>query len=220
MNVLAIDTATEILSVALKTEGGEYETIHRAGLSHSEALVPSIQALCSLAGFSLRDLDLVVCMKGPGSFTGLRIGMATAKGIAFGLKIPLVSVPTLDFMAFGQESFSGLVLPIIDARRIPSTRSIRGRKTNKRLSGSRAEVSSPTSAHHRKFSSQDLTETFFWSVLKHRGHPIPIGLPSTLIEETVRIFTHCMRNQTLCKVGADSKAEGPLYIRKSEAELL
>jgi tRNA threonylcarbamoyladenosine biosynthesis protein TsaB len=222
MNVLAIDTATEILSVALKTEGGEYEMIHRAGLSHSESLVPSIQALCSLAGFSLRDLDLVVCMKGPGSFTGLRIGMATAKGIAFGRKTPLVSVPTLDVMAFGHESFSGIVLPIIDARKNSFYTAVyeAGKRTSDYLDLA-AEDILPYIGSSQKVLLTGPHGDLFLERLEASGssHSDRFTLYPDRRNGTGFSLIACGIKH-YAEAGADSKAEGPLYIRKSEAELL
>lgn len=116
MNIVALDTATEILGVSLRTATGYFETTIAAGLRHSEYLLPTIDGLMRLAGAEA-PFDLVVCMRGPGSFTGLRIGMATAKGLAEGSRCPLVAVPTLEVLADGLEYFSGTVVPVIDARK-------------------------------------------------------------------------------------------------------
>lgn len=116
MNILALDTATEILSVGLETDSGYFETSIRAGLRHSEYLLPAVDHLVAIAACE-RRFDLVVCMRGPGSFTGLRIGMASAKGIAAGSACPVVAVPTLEVLADGYEYFDGTVVPVIDARK-------------------------------------------------------------------------------------------------------
>lgn len=116
MNILALDTSTEILSVGLRTDSGYFETSISAGLRHSEYLLPAVDHLVTIAS-SEKRVDLVVCMRGPGSFTGLRIGMASAKGLAAGSGCPLVAVPTLDVLADGYEFFDGTVVPVIDARK-------------------------------------------------------------------------------------------------------
>lgn len=116
MNILALDTATEILSVGLRTDSGYFETSIAAGLRHSEYLLPAVDELVRIASCGA-EFGLVVCMRGPGSFTGLRIGMATAKGIASGSSCPLAAVSTLDVLADGYEFFDGLVVPVIDARK-------------------------------------------------------------------------------------------------------
>jgi tRNA threonylcarbamoyladenosine biosynthesis protein TsaB len=77
----------------------------------------AVSALVRLAGLEPDGLDYLACMKGPGSFTGLRIGFAALKGIATALGIPAVSVPTLDIMAYPHRAWPGPVVPLIDARR-------------------------------------------------------------------------------------------------------
>jgi tRNA threonylcarbamoyladenosine biosynthesis protein TsaB len=117
VNIIAIDTAADVLSAALFAAGHTWYYEIDAGLRHSELLMDAIDALLEGAGFSRRDLELAACMKGPGSFTGLRIGFAAAKGLALALDIPMVSVPTLDCMAFPQSVWPGIVLPAIDAKK-------------------------------------------------------------------------------------------------------
>ena len=65
----------------------------------------------------MSELDLIVCSKGPGSFTGLRIGMSTAKGLSMGSGVPLVTIGTMEMMAYGLDFFDGIVVPVIDARK-------------------------------------------------------------------------------------------------------
>ncbi len=82
MNILAFDTASSLLNIALSTDRGFFEINHSIGLTHSEHLLPSVDYLLKTAGSTASELDLIICTRGPGSFTGLRIGMATAKGMA------------------------------------------------------------------------------------------------------------------------------------------
>jgi tRNA threonylcarbamoyladenosine biosynthesis protein TsaB len=88
-----------------------------AGLKHSESLMEGVDMLLKTAGLNREDLELIACMRGPGSFTGLRIGFSVGKGLALALALPLVSVPTLDCMAASHSAWPGLVLPVIDARK-------------------------------------------------------------------------------------------------------
>ena len=99
MNILLADTSTSILSIALMTESTYEERLVDGSFSHSEDLLPEIEALLARSGMAMHELELLIVAKGPGSFTGLRIGMASMKGIASALSIPLVSVPTLDAAA-------------------------------------------------------------------------------------------------------------------------
>jgi tRNA threonylcarbamoyladenosine biosynthesis protein TsaB len=117
MNILALDTAADLLSVALGTGEDVWYFEAEAGLRHGELLMDAVDRLLDSAGIGAADLDLAACMKGPGSFTGLRIAFATAKGISLSLGIPLASVPTLDCMAAPQASWPGLVLPVMDAKK-------------------------------------------------------------------------------------------------------
>ncbi|MQY76897.1 MAG: tRNA (adenosine(37)-N6)-threonylcarbamoyltransferase complex dimerization subunit type 1 TsaB, partial [Spirochaeta sp.] len=117
MNVLAIDTATEVLGIALSTGVERRVTTVRIGLKHSETLLPWIKFLIEDSGIQLEDLHLIVCSLGPGSFTGLRIGLATAKGLAAGSLCPLIGIPGLDTLAFRYRSFRGVVIPLSNAHR-------------------------------------------------------------------------------------------------------
>ena len=117
MNILAIDCACDVLSVALAAGNGTFYTEIDAGVRHSELLMECADTLCKTAGISPGDLNLATCMKGPGSFTGLRIGYAAAKGIAVALGIPLRAVPTMDCLAYRLSIWPGIALPAIDAKR-------------------------------------------------------------------------------------------------------
>jgi len=123
MNLLAIDTACSILSVAVarprSLQGKEDEIFYaeiEAGIKHSELVMDLIDSQMKKASLNPGDLDGVLCMGGPGSFTGLRIGFSIAKGLALSLSVPFAAVPTLDCMAFPYRK-CGLVLAAIEARK-------------------------------------------------------------------------------------------------------
>jgi tRNA threonylcarbamoyladenosine biosynthesis protein TsaB len=116
-NILALDTASATLSAALSVGEQIWYFEADAGLRHSELLMEMVDTLVGKAGMDREDLDAVACMKGPGSFTGLRIGFAAAKGIALALGIPLVTAPTLDCMAAPLSFWPGMVLPAVDAKK-------------------------------------------------------------------------------------------------------
>ena len=117
MNILAIDTSTAVLSIALKTETSYEERLIDGNFSHSEDLLPEIEKLLARASLDISELSLIVTAKGPGSFTGLRIGMASAKGIASALSIPVVSIPTLDAIYHAVSFYPGAVISVIDAKK-------------------------------------------------------------------------------------------------------
>ncbi|GHV67344.1 tRNA (adenosine(37)-N6)-threonylcarbamoyltransferase complex dimerization subunit type 1 TsaB [Spirochaetia bacterium] len=117
MNILALDTASRTLSVALRAGEETWYTEVDAGMRHSELLMDLCGGLLNSAGLEPSGLGGLLCMKGPGSFTGLRIGFAAVKGIALGLNIPWAAVPTLDCMARPHTGRPAFVLPVIDARK-------------------------------------------------------------------------------------------------------
>lgn len=117
MNLLAVDTSSSILSIALGAGNETWYFEADAGLRHSELLLDSVDLLLQKAGIPQAELSGVVCMGGPGSFTGLRIGFSFAKGLALALGIPFAPVPTLDSMAHPFAAWPGLVAPVIDAKK-------------------------------------------------------------------------------------------------------
>jgi len=117
MRILAVDASTELLSVCLDTGGGRVEALLDVGLAHAEQVMGLIDFCLGRSGLGRGDLDLVACTEGPGSFTGLRIGMATVKGLALGLGKPWVAIPTLDCLAWGLENLAGAVVPVIDGKK-------------------------------------------------------------------------------------------------------
>jgi len=116
MNILAIDSSQQVLSLALFADGKNYVLDIDAHSKHDELLLDSADKLCRLAGIRADKIEIAACMKGPGSFTGLRIAYAAAKGLALALDIPLRAYPTLDCIALGLSNYPALVIPAIDAK--------------------------------------------------------------------------------------------------------
>jgi len=116
MNLLAIDCASSILSVAVSCGEEIHYTETEAGMRHSELVMDIIDSLMKKASLEPKELDGVLCMGGPGSFTGLRIGYSIAKGLALSLGVPFASVPTLDCIALSVKK-SGFVIAVIKARK-------------------------------------------------------------------------------------------------------
>ena len=118
MKILALDSSALVASVALcedETLLGEI-TLNN-GNTHSETLLPMIEFLLSNASLTVNDIDLFAVSNGPGSFTGVRIGVATVKGLAFGTEIPCIGVSTLEALAHRLASEDGLICPVMNARR-------------------------------------------------------------------------------------------------------
>ncbi len=118
MNILAIESSAITASVAILTDEcviAEYTINYKK--THSQTLLPMIDEICRMTDINLENLDLIAVSCGPGSFTGLRIGVATGKGIAFALDKKMISVPTLEAMAYNLYHTEKYVCPIMDARR-------------------------------------------------------------------------------------------------------
>ena len=114
MNLLAIDSACSILSIAVSREEEIFYYETEAGMKHSELVMGIINAQMEKTRLKPADLNGILCMGGPGSFTGLRIGFSIAKGLALTLNIPFVPVPTLECIAYRT---AGLTIPVIQARK-------------------------------------------------------------------------------------------------------
>lgn len=118
MRILAIESSSLVASVAIVEDGvtlAEYTANFK--MTHSQTLLPMIDSMVSLFGIDLASIDAIAVSGGPGSFTGLRIGSATAKGLGLALDKPLIHIPTLDGTAYNLYGAKGLICPIMDARR-------------------------------------------------------------------------------------------------------
>ena len=118
MLILAFETSAKAGSVALFRDGVLLgESYQNTGLTHSQTLMKMAEDLLISCGFTPRDIEAVAVASGPGSFTGVRIGVAAAKGFAWGKQIPCCGVSTLEAMAAGLGVYEGFVVPVMDARR-------------------------------------------------------------------------------------------------------
>ncbi len=118
MKILALDTSATVASVALcEDERLLAEYTLNNGNTHSETLLPMIEDLLSQFSMTAKDVDAFAASMGPGSFTGVRIGAATLKGLAFASKKPCVCVSTLEALAQNLCAFEGLICPVMNARR-------------------------------------------------------------------------------------------------------
>ncbi len=117
MTALGVDTATEVLSLAAVSATGWGTVAIRRGLQHSPALLPLVERLLAEVGLAAAEIGLLVCSLGPGSFTGIRIGLSTILGISHATGAPVVGVATLDALAEPWSGQDGEVFPVIDARK-------------------------------------------------------------------------------------------------------
>jgi tRNA threonylcarbamoyladenosine biosynthesis protein TsaB len=118
MLILGIETATPQVSVAIGGHEGVIALFEVArGRRHAETLVPAIEFCCAQADVDLADLGLVAADVGPGLFTGMRVGLATAKALAQALRVPMIGISSLDLLAFPHRQSDRVVVPVIDARK-------------------------------------------------------------------------------------------------------
>ena len=118
MKILAIESSSLVASAAIVDDDilvAEYTVNHK--ITHSQTLLPMIDEILRMTHTDKHSLDAIAVSGGPGSYTGLRIGSATAKGLGMALDIPLIHVPTIDAMAYNAYGYNGLICPIMDARR-------------------------------------------------------------------------------------------------------
>ncbi|HET9442693.1 MAG TPA: tRNA (adenosine(37)-N6)-threonylcarbamoyltransferase complex dimerization subunit type 1 TsaB [Acidimicrobiales bacterium] len=118
MIILGIETATQQVGCAIGGVEGLLASFHAArGRRHAETLVPAIEFVCRTARIELREVSVVAADIGPGLFTGLRVGIATAKSLAQALRVPVIGFSSLDLLAHQVRHSSRLIVPVVDARR-------------------------------------------------------------------------------------------------------
>jgi tRNA threonylcarbamoyladenosine biosynthesis protein TsaB len=223
MNILALDTAGSILSAALSSPDGIRHVEIDAGSRHSELLMELIDWLFKSAGLKKEDLELAACMKGPGSFTGLRIAYAAAKGLSLALDIPMAAVPTLDCMAYPLSVWPGLVIPCMDAKKHCFYAALY--RSGERLTD------------YLDASPEALGEAIFAGrtgpdepvILCGQGAEMLFSLLAGHLKEKISIFPpfrggnstdllEILKKNDILKYKEDGFS-GPLYLRKSDAEL-
>lgn len=118
--ILNIETSTKNCSVSLADSGEiiAIKELNNGQYSHAELLHPFIKEICNMANISLNSIDAIAVSKGPGSYTGLRIGVSAAKGFCFAFDKPLIAIDTLTSLACSISIEAGFVVPMIDARRM------------------------------------------------------------------------------------------------------
>lgn len=118
MNVLAIDTSGPVAGCAVLSDGKIAHLVAmNQGLTHSETIMPAVDAALSASGLACGEIDVFAAVAGPGSFTGVRIGVCAAKGLAHAVDKPCAAVDALETLAMNFYGFDGLCCPILDARR-------------------------------------------------------------------------------------------------------
>ena len=233
MKILGIESAALTASVALVTDGiltAEYTVTDKK--THSQTLLPMLDELKRSLGLELETLDAIAISAGPGSFTGLRIGAATAKGLGLGLQKPLVAVSTLEALAYNLAGSNSLLCPVMDARRSQVYNGLYRRKTTEggdfSSGGSLETVIAP-----RAVSAEALIEE-----LNARGEAVifvgdgipvlsrlaaPLTVPYSVAapnNSRARAASVAALGEIYAAAGKTVSAEAfaPEYLRKSQAE--
>ena len=132
MKILALDSSGLVASVAVVSDDnliGEYTINYKK--THSQTLLPMLDEVAKMTELDLKTIDFIAVSAGPGSFTGLRIGSATAKGLAMALDKQIVSVPTVDALAYNLWGSADVVCPLMDARRQQTYTGVRQRSAQR-----------------------------------------------------------------------------------------
>jgi tRNA threonylcarbamoyladenosine biosynthesis protein TsaB len=225
--IIGFDTATGVLALGLAvadpalpgSAGRRYYLEIDGGQKHSGLVMEAADTLTALAGLGKEALTAAACMEGPGSFTGLRIGFAAAKGIALALHIPVIPVPTLDCMAAPFSFWPGIVVPSIDARKNAFFTALYsgGKRISPCMDCTPEELIGAVGSHAEQ-SRGGLLLT---------GPGTPLLYPAlTAVFPKLRADPSCRRSridELLNLAGnmgiLDHVNSGPVYIRKSDAEL-
>jgi tRNA threonylcarbamoyladenosine biosynthesis protein TsaB len=222
VNILGFDCAGKTLSAGLLTDTGFYAAEACGKQNHSERIMDMADYLLKTAEITPRELSAAACMKGPGSFTGLRIGFSAAKGLSLSLGIPLVSVPTLDCMAYSWSFFPGLVVPLIDAKKNSYFTALYrgGNVIGPYLDAGLDKIASLITENLAPGEGVFLTGADAESALPFLSAALPGKITVDPFGNRGKVWELLNRAKTDMVVHkAASRDEGPLYIRKSDAEL-
>ncbi|MCF7944095.1 MAG: tRNA (adenosine(37)-N6)-threonylcarbamoyltransferase complex dimerization subunit type 1 TsaB [Spirochaetia bacterium] len=220
-NILAFDTSTIFIHAAVMKEGKLTSFSSNTGLTHSEHLLKILDFLLHQSALVLRDIDLIVCSRGPGSFTGLRIALSTAKGLSLGASIPLVTVPVLDTLFSDFSWYPETVIPVMDARKKRVYSAVY--KNSENITGfldislvnlfnmikdfNSCLICGPDAGMLSDFIIDEKGKTF-WDEKKYVMTDSYINT-SSLIHSGIDLYN---------QFGGEHEDSGPLYIRRSEAE--
>jgi len=221
MNILAFDTSTSYESIALSSNGQIIADVTtKAKKTHSERLLPTLENLLSQTDMKMEEISAIAVSLGPGSFTGLRIGLSTAKGLCFGLKLPLYVTSTLRSLANNASSVSSNICALMDAGRDEFYYAM--------YSSDLTEIHKPSFAKIEQIVQIIDTETLLIG-------PVSLTIKQALSDTDVKLnfaraidcypkassLIDIIENQKGCDVyEADDIAKiEPLYIRKSAAEV-
>lgn len=223
MNVLSFDSCADILNIGIETKDSFLSLSQKIEKKFSEELVSRLKWALEEQQLTFKELSLVVCSKGPGSFTGLRVGMAVAKGIAIGADIDLVSVSTTESYAYPLRYSEFPTLILIDAkkRRFYNALFFKGERLSEDRDSTLSEIAASISNYEQVIVSGLYSKGAFEQLCdevtgsKFTTKLVFNDLYSAGIGQSMII----LGKKLLQERGPDPIEEGPTYIRKSDAEL-
>ncbi len=226
MRILAIETSTMLGGVAVMDDAkgliSESRAIVKAG--HSGRLMPEIDGVLRRVSLTISDIDALAVTTGPGSFTGLRVGLSTAKGLSYSTGLPVVAVPTLEAFAWNFPNCARPVCPMLDARKkevyagIFDTNSIAIARIMDEASIKPAELASRLKEYEEVLLLGEgavLYKDVFMDKLGERALFAPLHLMAPSAASAAELAL----GKALKGEFADPETLSPFYIRKSEAEL-
>jgi tRNA threonylcarbamoyladenosine biosynthesis protein TsaB len=218
MNILCLDTCGNTLSAALQFDGGVVSLEVNAGEKHSGLLLPVMDNLLRTAGIEPAALDVAACMRGPGSFTGIRIGFAAVQGIAAASEARAVSIPTLDCMALPFEDVP-VVVPAIDSRRRQFYTAVyRGGERITDYLDTRPDTLVPLLCDDERILLTGPDADKLYDALSSLLPEKHISVNPYFSYGQAKTMLHFFTKESRIKAGWEETLAVPLYIRKSDAE--
>ena len=224
MKILAIETSAKSVSAAV-VEGGVplASAYQNRGLTHSRTLMPLLDGMLSAAGLKAEDMDLLAVANGPGSFTGLRIGVSALKGLAWALEKPCCGVSTLAAMARNLAHMEGLIVCAMDARRsqVYNALFLAESGTLQRLCPDRAvslaAVAEDLRREHRAKIVVGDGAVLCYNALKDAGVSCALAQEALRMQDAVGV---CQCAEAAARTGLFTAAQDlqPVYLRLSQAE--
>lgn len=223
--ILGIETATAQVGCALGGVEGVFASFHAArGRRHAETLVPAIEFVCDTAQVALDEIGVVAVDIGPGLFTGLRVGIATAKAMASALRVPVIGLSSLDLLAHQVRHSPRLIVPVIDGKRgevfSATYRHVQGgvQRLSEPRVGTAADLANELRAHREEALLVGDGALRYADVLAEDSGQIELGQLGTQWPSAADLV-ELAQPRALREEFVQPWELSPLYLRKSDAEI-
>ncbi len=220
MLILAIETTAVTASAALVDENGIIANFNvNNKLTHSQKLLPMIDAVLVQSGYSIEDVELFCVSAGPGSFTGVRIGIATIKGLAFAHNIPCVTVSSLEALAYLNKNLGFVMCPVMDARRNEYYNALFDADMN-RIAPDRAISAQELEEELKAYSGVILNgdgALKYYNWLENRLPNVRLAGEATLLQNACAVGMCGYEKYKKGEIISSSELS-PVYLRKPQAE--